>query len=59
MLAGSNPATPHTLQHEMPRSKPDRRDVRILSAGAVFEKRVFFLELSVNLSTHTALRWAK
>ena len=39
---GSNPATPHILQHEMPRSKPDRRDVRIPSAGAVFEKRVFF-----------------
>ena len=42
--AGSNPATPHILQHEMPRSKPDRRDVRMPSAGAVFEKRVFFLQ---------------
>ena len=33
---------PHGLQHEMPRSKPDRRDVRMPSAGAAFEKRVFY-----------------
>lgn len=43
--AGSNPATPHILQHEMPRSKPDRRDVRMPSAGAAFEKRVFFFTI--------------